>query len=185
MTKTDAQIDPVKVAREAFIREYLREPSEPYEPAFDSVILGARAMQAATAGARGAVKASQAATDGYTLIPNAALLWLNGEGSDDKGHHFGDGPEAERIIAGRRAAFWWREVFRRMIDTDPTPDTADDIRRQAREEALEEAARLAEKATGYDDIAQRSAGCMTRGEAIAAAIRALSTKPPPNCGDRG
>ena len=39
--------------------------------------------------------------------------------------------------------------------------------------ALEEAALVADETASYDDILQRSAGCRTTGQRIAAAIRAL------------
>lgn len=42
-----------------------------------------------------------------------------------------------------------------------------------REVVLEEAARVAENARSYDDMLQRSAGCLTSGQRIAQAIRAL------------
>jgi hypothetical protein len=40
---------------------------------------------------------------------------------------------------------------------------------------LEEAARVAEKTTSYDDNMQKSAGCHTTGQRIAAAIRAMKS----------
>jgi len=49
--------------------------------------------------------------------------------------------------------------------------------KQARREALEEAARVADATTAFDDNVQKSAGCWTTGQRIAAAIRALKEKP--------
>jgi hypothetical protein len=42
-----------------------------------------------------------------------------------------------------------------------------------RAEVLEEAARVADATTAFDDNLQKSAGCWTTGQRIAAAIRAL------------
>ena len=43
----------------------------------------------------------------------------------------------------------------------------------ARAETLEEAAKVADATTAYDDNLQKAAGCGTTGQRIAAAIRAL------------
>jgi hypothetical protein len=46
-----------------------------------------------------------------------------------------------------------------------------------RAEALEEAAKAADEATAFDDALQKSAGCWTTGQRIAASIRALKDQP--------
>ena len=45
-----------------------------------------------------------------------------------------------------------------------------------RADVLEEAARVADATTAFDDNVQKSAGCWTTGQRIAAAIRALKDK---------
>jgi hypothetical protein len=66
----------------------------------------------------------------------------------------------------------------------PWDDVGDDTRRNilrdadaAIDVALEEAARVAEGTTAYDDAVQKSAGCHTTGQRIAAAIRGLKSNP--------
>lgn len=46
-----------------------------------------------------------------------------------------------------------------------------------REEVLEEAAKAADEATAFDDALQKSVGCWTTGQRIAASIRALKGEP--------
>jgi hypothetical protein len=60
--------------------------------------------------AEAALSAIEAA--GMAVVPDAALKWLNGEGPDDEGHHFGDSPESRQSMR----PFWWRKVFTRMIE---------------------------------------------------------------------
>lgn len=51
--------------------------------------------------------------EGFTLVPTAALLWLNGAGPDHKGEWFGESQEASRAInASPKKPFWWRTSFR-------------------------------------------------------------------------
>lgn len=49
----------------------------------------------------------------------------------------------------------------------------DAARPAIRREVLEEAAKAADEATAFDDALQKSAGCWTTGQRIAASIRAL------------
>lgn len=49
---------------------------------------------------------------------------------------------------------------------------------EARRQALEDAAAIAERTVAGDDIIQKSAGCLTAGQRAAAAIRALMDKEP-------
>jgi|GEM_PF-6173236 len=43
-------------------------------------------------------------------VPKVAWDWLMGIGPDDKGHHFGDSPEA----GPGQPRLWWRTTLRRM-----------------------------------------------------------------------
>lgn len=60
-----------------------------------------------------------AVPEGWSLVPRVALLWLNGEGQDDNGHHFGEGPDAQKS-----GAFWWRITLARMLAAAPEPPAA-------------------------------------------------------------
>jgi hypothetical protein len=53
----------------------------------------------------------EAARLGYTLVPSAALDFLNGEGPDPEGNWFGS-------ASGRRP-YWWRTALRDMIKDGP------------------------------------------------------------------
>lgn len=52
----------------------------------------------------------------WRAVPEAVLLWLRGEGPDDNGHWFGEGPDADRP-----GAFWWRHTLTRMLQAAPEP----------------------------------------------------------------
>lgn len=57
--------------------------------------------------------------DGYVLVPQKALDWLNGAGPDDNGKWFGElADEVEELDKPRRfkRTYWWRTYFRQMID---------------------------------------------------------------------
>lgn len=83
------------------------------------------------------------APEGYWLVPHTAMMWLFGEGPDDNGYHFGDGPEADAEPRGSRypRRFWWRGVFRRMVDKGAprTPPTAEITRRASPWQPIETA----------------------------------------------
>lgn len=51
--------------------------------------------------------------EGWVLVPQAALDWLNGEAPDPAGMEFGEFTEEHPKPAG---AFWWRKVFREIRD---------------------------------------------------------------------
>jgi hypothetical protein len=54
-----------------------------------------------------------------------------------------------------------------------SPNIIADAFRHARNQALEEAAKVAESIKSYDDLVNKSAGCYTTGQSIAHAIRAM------------
>ncbi len=75
------------------------------------------------------------------------------------------------MTSDRRAALV--EKARTYLGLDmPTPNIAAAID-LIRADVLEEAARVADATTAFDDNLQKSAGCWTTGQRIAAAIRAL------------
>lgn len=75
------------------------------------------------------------------------------------------------MTSDRRAALV--EKARTYLGLDmPTPNIAAAID-LIRADVLEEAARVADATTAFDDNVQKSAGCWTAGQRIAAAIRAL------------
>jgi hypothetical protein len=75
------------------------------------------------------------------------------------------------MTSDRRAALV--EKARTYLGLDmPTPNIAAAID-LIRADVLEEAARVADATTAFDDNLQQSAGCWTTGQRIAAAIRAL------------
>lgn len=53
---------------------------------------------------------------GSINVPASAVHWLLGQGPDDHGYDFGDGPDAS--WPGK---FWWRRTFTRMIGGWPSP----------------------------------------------------------------
>ena len=55
-----------------------------------------------------AVRDLRAERDGFTLIPNSALAWLNGEGDD-----FECPPDL--YFRGKEPRYWWRSEFKRRI----------------------------------------------------------------------
>lgn len=63
---------------------------------------------------------------GYRLVPEAVMLWLNGEGPDHEGYWFGDAPNPAR------GAFWWRIRLREMLAAAPQPDPPADIVERAK-----------------------------------------------------
>ncbi len=60
------------------------------------------------------VKSKLSVPEGYTLVPNEALEWLNGAAPDADGKWFGElMPDPNETP---RRAFWWRSKFRKMIE---------------------------------------------------------------------
>jgi len=66
------------------------------------------------------------------------------------------------------------ETIRRWMNYTNDATAAIDL---IRTDVLEEAARVADSTTAFDDNLQQSAGCWTTGQRIAAAIRAIKATP--------
>lgn len=66
----------------------------------------------------------------FVLVPKAALLWLNGEGPDHEGLHFGESADSEERPG--RGRFWWRKRFRAMLEATPIPTPTEDREEVAR-----------------------------------------------------
>jgi hypothetical protein len=79
----------------------------------------------------------------WKLVPQAAIDWLMGEGPDADGNWFGDFPEGHHLRPA--GAFWWRKLFRQMIEaapapSSPSPDLIEELRDTARTFAREDPA---------------------------------------------
>ena len=65
----------------------------------------------------------------WVRVPKLALDWLNGEGPDPAGYHFGDFPDDQ---PRPRGAFWWRTTFKDICSyCERTFDKPDAIEPQA------------------------------------------------------
>jgi hypothetical protein len=64
----------------------------------------------------------EAAPEGFTLVPNVALKWLNGEGPDHEGSWFGEcQPDIENKYPRK---YWWRSHFQKICEALPAPKPA-------------------------------------------------------------
>lgn len=79
------------------------------EPEFETLKEAADAITALSAGGDGV-------PEGYRLVPEAALKWLNGEGPGLDGRWFGDDRDK---FADRLGKYWWRRVFFAMLTASP------------------------------------------------------------------
>jgi hypothetical protein len=65
--------------------------------------------------------AQSPAADGFVLVPQAALAWLNGEAPDPDGKWFGDDEEVnEQTPTKFYRKYWWRSKFRELCAVSST-----------------------------------------------------------------
>lgn len=63
-----------------------------------------------------------AALQGSVVVPEEALLWLNGEGPDADGKWFGETIEdgIPKLAGKYPRTYWWRSKFRSMVTNWPS-----------------------------------------------------------------